>query len=392
MFDRIEKIRDRTITGSFENLEAVVNYVKRSDRPEVKHILKARELGKGTEGYRQIKTDKIPCTTINFNHDGYVQGSTITNPTGYMFMDVDEDTMGDVDMNYVAAYWKSLSNQGYSVIVKVNDLYPDGLKESYQQVGELLDLKYDEAAISKDRLTVLSYDTKAYYNTDCKEVELHHNKKTHYNTIEKSFSHCSECNGVKIRYNNLNYTLEESGIELIYDQDGVYDFGSSQKLAYSEVVIPFRKIKEGKRDRIMTTIIHQLIALNPKFPKEQLLKLCHYVNRTKMTPPLPDKTIAQAFERKYLERTRLNPILNARRRFLYNPLHNLTTKEKRRLNAKKIGQDKVTKTKQRLRSALSKWDYEKMGKITHKKLVQVTGMNLKTIQKYCSSVKNELKI
>lgn len=392
MFNRIENIKDRAITGSFENLKAVVDYVKSSDRPEVKHILRARELGKGTDGYRQIKTDKIPCTTINFNHDGYVRSSTITNATGYMFLDVDDDTMGDVDMNYVAAYWRSLSNNGYSVIVKVNDLSPDSLKQSYRRVGELLDIRYDKAAISKDRLTVLSYDTGAFYNTDCKEIEMNHNKKTHYNTINKSLSLCSECNGVKIRYNNLNHTLEEFGIELNYDQDGLYDFGSSQKLAYSEVVIPYRKIKEGKRNSIMTTIIHQLIALNPKFPKEQLLKLCHYVNRTKMTPPLPDKTIAQAFERKYLERTRLTPILNARRRFLYNPLHNLTTKEKRRLNAKKIGQDKVTKTKQRLRSALSKWDYEKMGKITHKKLVQVTGMNLKTIQKYCSSVKNELKI
>ncbi len=392
MFDRIEKIKDRTITGSFENLEAVVNYVKSSDRPEVKHILKARELGKGTEGYRQIKTDKIPCTTINFNHDRYVQGSTITNPTGYMFMDVDDDTMGDVDLNYIAAYWRSLSNQGYSVIIKVTDLSPGNLTESYRQVGELLDIRYDKAAISQDRLTVLSYDTEAYFNTDYREVELNLKKRTHFNTIQNTLSLGYQCNGSFLRYDNLEETVSGLNFEINYDEDGVFDFGTENKLQYSKSHIPFEKIKVGRRSVVLSSIIHQLISLNPHYDKAQLLALTHAINSSRMNLPLSKKEVNVKFEYKYQQRKTLKPILNATRRFLYNPEQRFTTSEKRRLNAKRMGRDKAARTRERLKEVLANWNYEKMGKITNKKVAIVAKMNIKTVKKYSLSVKNELGI
>ena len=371
-------------------MEAVVNYVKSPNRPEVKHILRARELGKGTDEYRKIKTDEIPCATINFNHDRYVRSSTITNPTGYMFLDLDDDTMGDVDMNYVAAYWRSLSNQGYSVIVKVNDLSPDNLPQSYRQVGELLDIGYDKAAISKDRLTVLSYDTKAYFSTDYKEVELNQKKKTHFNTIQNTLSLGYQCNGPFLRYDNLDEVVSNLGFEINYDEDGVFDFGTENKLQYSKSHVPFQKIKVGKRSMVLSSIIHQLVSLNPCYDKEQLQALAHAINSSRMDPPLSNKEVNAKFEYKYQQRNTLKSILNASRRFLYNPEQELTTAQKRGLNAKRMGQDKVTKTKERLREILLAWDYEEMGKITNKKVAALARLNIKTVKKYCSSIKKEI--
>ena len=392
MFNRIENIKDRTITGSLEILEAVVNYVKSPNRPEIKHILRARELGKGTDEYRQIKTDEIPCATINFNHDRYVRSSTITNPTGYMFLDLDDNTMGDVDMNYVAAYWRSLSNHGYSVIVKVSYLSPDNLKQSYLQVGELLDIGYDKAAISKDRLTVLSYDTEAYLNTDYREVELNQKKKTHFNTIQNTLSLGYQRNGPFLRYDNLDEVVSNLDFEINYDEDGVFDFGAENKLQYSKSHVPFVKIKMGKRNVVLSSIIHQLITLNPNYDKVELESLVHSINYSTLDPPLSSKTVSAKFEYKYKQRNALKPILNATRRFLYNPEQELTTAQKRGLNAKRMGQDKVRQTKERIREVLLAWDYEQMGKITNNKVAALTGLNIKTVKKYSSSTKNELGI
>jgi hypothetical protein len=391
MFSRIESIKDRVITGSFENLEAVVNYVKSADRPEVKHIIRARKLEKGSAEYRQIKTDEIPCTTINFTHSGYIRSSTITDPTGYMFLDVDDDTLGDVDMNYVAAYWRSLSNHGYSVIVKVSGLSANNLKQSYRQVGELLDIAYDKAAISKDRLTVLSYDSEAYFSTDYKEVELFQEKKTHFNTIKNTLSLGYQCNGSFLRYDNLDETIAKLNFEISYDGDGVFDFGKENKLKYSKCHIPFRKIKKGKRNTVLSSIIHQLIALNPSYNKEHLHALTHAVNSSRMDPPLSNKEVQAKFEYKYIQRNSLKPILNATRRFLYDPEKRLTTSEKSRYNAKRMAQDKVNKTKEQIKEVLLNWDYDQLGKITNKKVASQSGLNIKTVNKYCKSIKNDIK-
>lgn len=393
MFNKIENIRDRKITGSFENLESLVNYVKNPSRPEVEDIIKAREFGKGSEEYKKIKTSSIPCATINFNHEGYVKSSTITNATGYMFLDIDdEDTMGYIDVNFVAAYWKSLSGKGFSLIVKVNGLNTENLKDSYRQVGDLLDIKYDTAAISKDRLTVLSYDTDAYFNTDYTEIQLEHKKETHFNTIKSTISIGYECNGSKIRYDNLGETIAALNISIDYDENGLFDFGTESKLWYSKIIVPFSKVKKGKRNMVLSSIIHQLIALNPNFQKKQLLTLIYYINKGIIDPPLPDNMVAYRFNYKHSQKDRLKPLLNASRRFLYNPCHNLSTKEKRKLTALKIGEGKIKKSKAKIREALLNWDYEEMGKITNRKMSGITGMNIKTINRYCSSIKKELEI
>lgn len=393
MFNKIQNITDRRITGAFENLESLVNYIKSPDRPEVKNILKAREIGKGTEEYRKIKTSAIPCAPINFNHNEYVKSSTITNPTGYIYLDIDdEDSLGDIDLNYVAAYWKSLSNTGYSVIVKADGLSHENLKDAYNQIGDLLDIRYDSAAISKDRLTVLSYDPEAYFNTDYNEIQLEGKKETHYSIIENTLSLCYDYNGSIIRYNNLEEIIIRSNIQPSYDENGIYDFGSNSKIQFSKVIIPFQNIKEGRRNTIMTSIIHQLVALNPNCPREKLFQLSHYINNDRMSPPLPKKVISEAFGTKYAAKETLKPILNASKRFLYDEQLNLTAYQKRCLTAKKIGADRVEKSKKKIRGVLSNWDYEKMGKITNKKVASVTGMNIKTVNKYCSKLRKELSL
>ncbi len=397
MFNKIKSITNRKIIDSFSDLKTLVEYIQSHEREEMNNILEARKAGKDTVEYKNIKKYKLPCAIINFNHkDGYVNGSTVENSTGYMYFDVDnESSLGDLDFNYVSAYWKSLSNNGYSVIVKVKGLTTDNLKESYRHIGNTLDLKYDAAAISIDRVTVLSYDPNAYFSNDTGVIDLTEivgkEKSTHSdnkNIFYLGYNH----NGYKMRTDNLDEVIEQSNIEIKYNEDGVFDLGAENKLPYSKVVIPFKPIKEGKRERVLSTIAHQLVSLNKDFPKKRIAAYIHSINENKMQPPLENQEVKIIINKKFKQRDEIKPIPNAKRRILYNPNFRFTGKQKSMLALKTCTESIVKKSKEKIRTVLQNWDYNEFGKITQKKVVQITEMNKKTVVKYYKEILTELEI
>lgn len=392
MFNRIESIIQRRITGNFSSLEELVNYIKSDQRAEIDFIRQARQFGKGTDEYDTLKRSKIPCAIINFNHNQYVKTSTIIKPTGYLFLDVDEDDcLGNLDFSYVSAYWKSLSNKGYSFVVKVNGLHPDTLRDSYRYVGDLLDLPFDPNAISKDRLTVLSYDPNAYFSDQSVTIELPNPQSTHYNS-KKYFLLGYDYNGDKIRYDNLDEMAIRSGIDIKYNDEGIFDFGANDKLKYAKAIVPFHPVTKGKRNTFLSSFSHQLIALNPNTPNQELSRHIRAVNSSRVKPPLGAKEINHIINTKLKHRHLLTPILNAERRFLYNPEFNLDATEKRRLVIKEVNKGRVENSKNKIRDAIVNWNYDSFSKITIKNLVIVTKMNKKTIQKYYKSIRDELGV
>lgn len=396
MFNKIPKITNRNIIDNFSSLEDVVNYVRTEQRVEYNYILQARKAGKGTDEYEKIKLNNLPCVIINFNHHNYVNSTTITNPTGYLYFDIDnQNELPNLDYNFIAAYWKSLSNSGYSIIVKVNGLLPINLKESYQYVGNKLNLHYDINAISPDRLTVLSFDPMAYYNDNPYEFNLNYIENTHYNK-EKNNLIGVNCNGYnfekntnKIRFNNLDEMIESVISSIIYNDEGYYDLGGDNKLEYTNTFFP-PKIVEGKRNYTISMILHNLIALNPTVSKEQFFQIFKSVNQSLCVPPLENNELNAIFSKKFKNRKSINLESNATRRFLYDPELNLSGTQKRSLALTKINHDRVEKSKNKIRTAINNWDYNNNSKITITNLAKVTGMNKKTIQKYYSGIKREL--
>lgn len=397
MFNKIQSITNRKIIDNFSDLKTLVEYIQSEERHEISNILKARKKGKGTDDYKNIKTTKLPCVIINFNHkDGYVKGSTVTNSTGFMFFDIDnEDSLGDLDFNYVSAYWKSLSNNGYSVIVSAKGLTVDNLRESYRYVGNMLDLKYDTSAISVDRVTVLSHDSNAYYSNSPRVIDLTEiatkEKSTHSdnkNIFYLGYNH----NGYKIRTDNLDDVIKQSNIELEYNEDGVMDLGAENKLSYSKVVIPFKPIKEGRRENVLSSITHQLVSLNKNFHEKRISAYIHSINKNKMQPPLENQEVNIIINKKFKQRDKLKPILNAKRRILYNPNFRFSGKQKSILALKTCNESKVKKSKEKIRTVLQNWCFNEFGKITQKKVIQITKMNKKTVANYYTEILTELGI
>src|SRR5690625_1902027 len=171
-FNITKSLVKKNITDNW-SLEELVSFIR---KPSKEHLIKveaSRNLySVCKESYESLKKS-FPCFIPNFTfNNSYVRGSNLDSPTGYLYIDIDRNTSVDLSSPYIASYWKSLSNNGYTVLVSVSGLNKDSLKESTEYVSELLNLPLDSCAISIDRNVVISYDPNAYYNKVSQTIQL----------------------------------------------------------------------------------------------------------------------------------------------------------------------------------------------------------------------------
>ncbi|MDV3579520.1 hypothetical protein CMU79_16400 [Elizabethkingia anophelis] len=406
MINKINCCTNRRIIDSFQNIEEIVNFIKSPPPEHIRLVEQARSLDKKSTEYGEIKRNRLPAISVGFSFsNGYINGINIDSPTGYLYLDVDGAIETDFEINtaYVCAYWRSLSNTGMSLVVKVEGLTPYNLKTATTEIARLLDIPHDTQAVSIDRLTVLSYDPNAYYNdnTDIIPIPdilpttdaltpLQTEKSTHSNNIKESISLGYDYNGYNLRFNNLNELLKSYNIE--YDENGFYDLGKDNKLSYAQVFVPFKPVNIGTREAVLKSITYQLLALNKDAPESLLLKYQHSVNYKAMNPPLEMQEVKITFDKAYDKIKGITPIFNAERRFLYDPYRDLSAREKRQLNLKQIHKDTVTRTTKELLDIMNTWNEEQYGKMTIKKITEVSGKNKKTVQKYYSELKSRISL
>lgn len=404
MINKIDYCTNRTITDSFQDIREVVEFISNPPPEHLEQVEYARTLERSSEEYKAIKINKLPAITINFNFSGgYITGKNVAESTGYLYIDVDNMTEQDLEINiaYICAYWRSLSNTGLTLVVKVDGLTPDNFKIATQEIARVLDIPFDKRAVSIDRLTVLSYDPNAYYNDNVEvfpvaemiPVEIVQDnssaeKSTQYNTIIKTKSIGYDYIGYKLRFNNIDELLQH--YDIVFDENGLYDFGRDNKLEYSLIYVPFRKIIEGERENILKSIAYQLIALNKTADKDLILKYLYAINYGKMSPPLENSEIETTVAKIYQNLNDVTPIPNAERRFIYDVSKNFTPTEKRRLNIRKVHQDRTNKTQSELLEVMKNWDFDLYGKMTIKKLAKVAIKDPKTVQTYYTKLKTEI--
>lgn len=405
MINKIENCRNRNISESFNGIKDIVNYVKNPPITNKEWIDKARKLDRISEEYRDIKISRLPAICIHFNFSSnYIAGKNISTPTGYLYLDVDNLTEEEIYINktYVCAYWRSLSNKGITLVVKVEGLTSSNLKEATKEIATLLDIPYDDRAVSIDRVTVLSYDPNAYYNDNtevipvneiisdntCENLEEENLKSTHHNTIINTNSIGYDCNGLKMRFNNLDEKLGSR--EIIFDESGFCDLGAESKVEYAQVFYPFKKVGVGKRENIFKSIAFQLISLNKNVPKENIKNLLIYINKKVFVPILTKKEVEETIEKIYKNIDTISPKANASRRFIYDETRNISSTDKRKLNCKQISKDRSLKCKNELLNVLENWDKKKQGKLTIENITAVSGKNKKTVQKYHKELKSQI--
>jgi len=158
-------------------VDEVLNKIKNGDE-NLLNIKNAREFGKSHQKYDEIKKTVLPTYRFNFIFEGYAKDINIIKSTGLIYIDVD-DNIEIPHSDYIYAKWRSLSNTGYGILVKVDNLTLENFKDVYASIGMILGVKVDDGARKAIQQNVLSYYPSLYYNTDSRVYECKDRKKLH---------------------------------------------------------------------------------------------------------------------------------------------------------------------------------------------------------------------
>lgn len=78
-------------------------------------------------------------------------------------------------------------------------------------------------------------------------------------------------------------------------------------------------------------------------------------------------------------------------RFLYNPDYVLSTKDKRSISMRKLNESRVETTDKTIQFVLDTWSFKTYGKITMKKLADVSGISISSIKRRSDYIKEIIK-
>lgn len=359
-------------------------------------IEKARKIGKGNDGYDDIKTNKILTSRFNFQYKDYAVDDNIVAPTGLIYIDADDaDTIPESE--YVFAKWRSLSNTGYAVLVKVGNLTVTNFQEIYNHLSEVIGIKSDPGARSPNQQNVLSYDSNLYHNPDSliySYIEKEEIKKVSFSDIKKEKKGIVSKDTFFKNEDEVKYRNDTIGDYFKGEfADVAFRFFDEEKTKICQPFTPFKSIiKEGQRNLIMLSYLSMYASLNPNCDKEFLLKMSNYMNN-KMHPKLPKSEIStiisNIFKRK--KSGSLEMYFNKERRILFNPNMKFTPKEKCQIRGREMGNFRSNKTRQLIYDTIESWDFEANGKITAEKVANISKKSLTTIKRYWSEFKDYVK-
>jgi hypothetical protein len=348
-------------------------------------IEEARKIGKGNAEYDIIKTEKLPTFRFNFLFKDSVSNKNIIAPTGLIYLDA--DNIDWIPFNkYVYASWKSLSNSGYSILVKVDGLTQDNFKEVYEELSSIIGIKTDIGARKPVQQTVLSYDSNLYNNPySLTYIYSKKEKVSSSTTKEKKEVGIGVCDTLHrkkksgtIRFNNINDYFPDDIHKYIVFKD---------KEMICNPFIP-RTIKEGSRNSILFFLLSQYALLNPNQGETFLLSIGRTILR-KMHPPLREQELKSTV-RKILqgrEDKTLTLHYNEARRVLFNPKLKLSHKEIMQIVNRELGNIKKELTRAIIYDALESWDSEIDGKLIQVSLAIKTRLSLTTIKRYWKEYK-----
>lgn len=368
------------------SLDEVLQLIQNGDE-NLTLIQSARAFGKGSPKYDTIKTTLLPTFRFNFLFNESASNSNITEPTGLIYLDADD--LDEIPDNpYILAKWKSLSNTGFGILVKVDNLTLDNYKDTYDQLSALLGISTDAGARKATQQTIQSYDPNLYHNPDSLVFHSTENKKVSSAPILEKREKCIGTNETfpnwnekPIRFNNIGDYFQDEFADAEYR---IF----KEKIRICSPFIPMT-IEQGKRNNTMFFLMSQYSLLNDRAGKPILKALADSVNR-KMYPRLSDREIDSIIEsvlKKRKEET-LELFCNEERRILFNPSLPMTFKQKMKIANTELGRVKSELTEAVIYLVLESWNFEADGKITQKKVATKSGRSESTVKRHWASFKD----
>lgn len=384
MFSKIKNSKELTIIDKFQSVSEFIQYIKNSDRPEVESIIRLRESVQERKSKSQIKAlyDYLPAINFNFNFKkDLITTGLAESSTGYLYYELTGLQEFDIDTTYISAFWRTAKNDGYGILIKVNNVTASNFNKAYKLIGEQLQLPYNKYFGYISKKIAVSYDSVAYSNDDAlifETKELENNLQPHpQNNTDSNYYY--DYIGGNFGFDNLEEIITELKIE--FNSDGVHDFGKN-KLEYCKCYVPNTNIKWANRKKSLEGFANCIVSINPNISYSLLESYLLSYNARYFHHPLPNKDVDIILKSSMKLRGKIEPKNNTKRRFIYNEDIFKTTTQKLQYNIKILKNEQKEKTIDYLTNCLLNWDYEKFGKITGKKLILVSGKNKKTVESY----------
>ena len=376
--NNFENCKSPAVLGKI-SIEEFLHKIKHGDE-NLFNIKNAREFGKGHDQYDKIKKTVLPTFRFNFIYKDYAKDINVKKTTGLIYIDVDEN-IEIPHSDFIYAKWRSLSNTGYGILVKVDNLTLDNFKDVYTSIGCILGIKIDDGSGKAIQQNVLSYDPNLYYNTNSKVYECKISKKAPFSSIKK------EKKGIEVNDASIQERIKER-----VDNTHEYFVGENYNKDYlyfenyvniCAPFMPWHGVNEGNRNNLLFRILSQFALLNPKLGKEYLLEKGQYFNK-KMNPKLSQgeiHSIIHSVIEKRKEGT-LEFYYNQKRLIIYNPDKKLTRSEKCQITGAIVGGRRSKKTQLAIYQIIENWDFEEFGKITQKLVIDISKFSRRTVQNH----------
>jgi len=82
---------------------------------------------------------------------------------------------------------------------------------------------------------------------------------------------------------------------------------------------------------------------------------------------------------------------NKERRIIFNPKFKITFKDKMKIVNKELGNIASKKTSQKIYECIEEWDFESEGKITQRKVANLTALSTSTVKRHWHQFKSFVK-
>ncbi len=345
-------------------------------------ILEARATGKPSERYDEIKSI-LPTFTPNSTFIGSRHGDNVEKLSGILYLDIDGFTEIELKNPLIFATWRSLSNTGRGILVKVKGMTPENIKAVYEGISHELNVQewVDNSCREISRQNVISYDKNLYVNKESSFYVFLDELKTPNNlTLKRK----EERNVESLGENTNNYQIRWDNL-MDYDlQDKRYKYFENKE-SFVKIFIPVI-IKEGSRNKTLSALINNFLFLNPGSSEDATHRFILAINE-RCAKPLNKDEIKRIYKRKYqeLESGDLKPFYNFQRSFIFSP--EVDNKEKAKLMGQYLGKARSEKSKVLIQECLEFWDLN-AGKVTNESIANITGLCVNTVSSHMKTFKH----
>jgi hypothetical protein len=387
----------------------LIKTIKNNSESDI--IEEIRQLRKDeNENYKVLK-NSLPIITPNCilskrNLKDQNFEINFTAASGYIYFDIDNIINLEEYKKYfiekygnlVSIVSKSISCGGISILFKLTNNITT--KDQFFQIWDkirttiLKEENIDNRCKDIGRSWSIPYDPDVYYNYDNEITVEILETKDFINEVNHPITYN--------KYNNrVNYSFSNKGNEYLYNvisidivlkklirktmvfvSNAVFDF---KPIEYAEVYIP-KVIKDGTKHNIYTAMIHQLVFLNPLIEKEYIFSFLFYINNNYAKPKMNTKELIRLFDFVYdsIKITGKTHHTTSTKWVHFNSNFKLTGKEKNIISNKINGLFKRHKNINKIISAKQEIVFSGF-KINQKNVANMTGLCLKTVQKYFNS-------